>query len=85
MARINISSEATLEDLTVQYCNEYYRVHNAKPQWTPPVLTKEWLVDQLKALDWYLPYDTSSARPVEENTLYKKVSKKKVKEENPFK
>jgi hypothetical protein len=49
------------------------------------VLTKEWLVDQLKALDWYLPYDTSSARPVEENTLYKKVSKKKVKEENPFK
>jgi hypothetical protein len=83
-ARIVFSEESTLEELTTQYVREYFHAHNSKPQWTPTPLTREWLVDQLQALDWYLPYDSSIGKAPEQNTIQKK-SKRKPKEENPFK
>jgi hypothetical protein len=82
-ARIVISESATVEELTTQYIREFFHSHNVKPQWTPTPLTKEWLVDQLQALDWYLPYDTSIGKAPEQNTIKK--STRKPKEENPFK
>lgn len=83
--RIEINLEASVEELKSQFTREFSKMHARLPAWTPNPITKDWLIDQLLALDWYLTYDLSTARPAEENTLYKKVSKKKVKEENPFK
>ena len=83
-SRIVISEDATVDVLTTQYVREYFRMHNAKPMWTPTPLTREWLVDQLEALDWYLPYDTSVEKAFDKNPIPQK-SKRKSKEDNPFK
>jgi hypothetical protein len=83
VARISINREASLEELTTQYLREFFHSHGATPRWTPNPLTKEWLVDQLEALDWYLPYDFAIGKAPEQNTIKK--SKRKPKEENPFK
>ena len=78
--KILISEDATFEELRGQYAKEFKELHGHNPLWTPSPLSKEWLVDQLQAMDWYLPI------PVDYVTEAPKVkTRKRSKEPNPFK
>lgn len=78
--KILISENASIEELSGQYGKEFMAVHGYNPLWAPKPITKEWLIDQLRALDWYLPtpVDYQSEAP-------KAKTRKKSKEPNPFK
>ncbi len=78
--KILISEDATLEELTGQYGKEFKNMHGYSPLWAPKPLTREWLIDQLLALDWYLPTpkDYVTEAPVVK-------TRRKSKEPNPFK
>ena len=79
--KILISEDDTVEELSGQFGREFKAVHGYDPVWAPKPITKEWLIDQLQALDWYLPIPVDY---VAEEPLVK-TRKKKDKETNPFK
>jgi hypothetical protein len=56
-------SNLTVEELVVIYRSNFTLVHGYTITYMPSPLTKEWLVDQLNALDWYRRYDFTTKAP----------------------
>ncbi len=47
------SPEDSVEVLKSFYCLYHAEVLGYQPNWLPVGVDKEWLIDQLKAFDWY--------------------------------
>lgn len=67
------------DQLTDLYRNRFLAVHGYNITFVPNPLTREWLIDQLFALEWYRAYEHSVASKPE---VKKRVVKK---DTNPFK
>ncbi len=69
----------TTEELLIIYRGNFTSVHGYHVVYTPSPLTKEWLIDQLSALDWYRRYDFTPKAPEPEPK-----TKRKAKPPCPF-
>ncbi len=57
-------------------------MHGYSPTFVPSPLTREWLVDQIDALQWYARYEWGTARAKPQEESYKK--RPKIKKSSPF-
>ena len=74
--------QMSLDELLGVFSRKFFATHEYNLTYLPSPLTKEWLVDQLHALEWYCGYEQmvkTKERPAD--TITKKV---KVKSTNPF-
>jgi hypothetical protein len=70
-----------LNDLIDEYRRKFLEVHAYNMVFLPTPLTKEWLIDQLHALEWYKHYETSIELKPQKEIVKRKV----VRNTNPFK
>ncbi len=75
-------NDQSLEELLFTYRSNFLITHGYSPVYMPSPITKDWVVDQLKAIDWYLKYDFS---PNKQKEAPMKVPKKRKIAVNPFK
>lgn len=76
-----MNDEKALNELLDEYRLRFMEVHAYNMVFLPSPLTKEWLIDQLHALEWYKRYETA----IEEKPQKEFVKRKVVKHVNPFK
>jgi len=73
--------DQSLDELVAIYRKKFIYTHGYNIVYTPSPLTKEWLIDQLHALDWYAKYEINSR----EQPKIEEPKQKRKKNINPFK
>lgn len=76
----NWDANQELEVLLVAFRHNFLTTHGYNMVYVPTPITKEWVIDQLRALDWYCAYDFQNKAPEPTKEI-----KKKPKAVNPFK
>ena len=75
--------QMSLDELLGVFSKKFFATHEYNFTYLPSPLTKEWLVDQIHALEWYRKYEISTAKTKDQpsDTV---VKRSKSKSTNPF-